>query len=237
MISSKEFFVVIPARFDSSRFPGKVLEKINNISMLENVFNNAKKSKASAVYIATDSQKVYEASKKFTNNVHLTSSANNNGTERIAELAGSLNWNQNTLVVNVQADQPFLMHDNIDFLAASAQNLDGLSTLYYPLSDSKLNKDKNTVKISISQNIKFYRNVGEDIKDKLFKHIGIYAYHVSDLILYKKLPQSNNEISLSLEQYRFVDNNFKIHAYLAKSDPGISIDSIDNINEIRGVSN
>jgi len=72
MISSKDFFVVIPARFDSSRFPGKVLEKINNISMLENVFNNAKKSKASAVYIATDSQKVYKASKKFTNNVYLT---------------------------------------------------------------------------------------------------------------------------------------------------------------------
>ena len=237
MISSKDFFVVIPARFDSSRFPGKVLEKINNISMLENVFNNAKKSKASAVYIATDSQKVYEASKKFTNNVYLTSSANNNGTERIAELAESLNWNHNTLVINVQADQPFLMHDNIDFLAASAQNLEGLSTLYYPLSDSELNKDKNTVKISISQNIKFYRDAGEDIKDKLFKHIGIYAYHVSDLILYKKLPQSDNEISLSLEQYRFVDNNFKIHAYLAKSDPGISIDSIDNMNEIRGVSN
>ena len=97
MISSKDFFVVIPARFDSSRFPGKVLEKINNISMLENVFNNAKKSKASAVYIATDSQKVYEASKKFTNNVYLTSSANNNGTERIAELAESLNWNHNFL--------------------------------------------------------------------------------------------------------------------------------------------
>ena len=79
--------------------------------------------------------------------------------------------------------------------------------------------------------------MGEDIKDKFFKHIGIYAYHVSDLILYKKLPPSNNEISLSLEQYRFVDNNFKIHAYLAKSDPGISIDSIDNISEIRGLSN
>ena len=237
MISSKDFFVVIPARYDSSRFPGKVLEEINNISMLENVFNNAKKSKASAVYIATDSQRVYKASKKFTNDVFLTSSANRNGTERIAELAELLNWNQNTLVVNLQADQPFLMHDNIDFLAALAEDSEGLSTLYYPLSDSKLNKDKNTVKISISENIKFYRDVGEIITDKFFKHIGIYAYHVRDLILYKKLPPSNNEISLSLEQYRFIDNNIKIHAYLAKSDPGISIDSIDNINEIRGVSN
>ena len=79
-----DFYVVIPARYDSSRFPGKVLAQIGNKSMLEHVFLNAKKSNAKDVYIATDSEKVYEVAKSFTDNVYITSTNNNNGTERLS---------------------------------------------------------------------------------------------------------------------------------------------------------
>ena len=109
------FYVVIPARDSSSRFPGKVLAKIGGKSMLEHVFINAAKSDAKEVFIATDSNIIYEEAKKFTNNIYMTSNNNKNGTERIAELASDLDWDTNMLVINVQADMPQLKSDNINF--------------------------------------------------------------------------------------------------------------------------
>ena len=79
--------------------------------------------------------------------------------------------------------------------------------------------------------------INDDFDEGIHKHIGIYSYSVKDLCLYMNLPQSNNEISLSLEQYRFLDNKLKISAYRAVSDPGISVDSLDNLNELKGVNN
>ena len=87
-----------------------------------------------------------------------------------------------------------------------------------------------------NNHISFCRVVGSAVKGDIFKHIGIYAYHVRDLKGYIQLKQSSNEKDLSLEQYRFLDNNFNISPYLAVSDPGISVDSIDNINDINGVN-
>ncbi len=80
-----KFYVVIPARYDSSRFPGKVLSLINGSSMLELVYNSAVKSDAEKVFIATDSDVVFKEAKKFTKNIFLTSNLNINGTGRIAE--------------------------------------------------------------------------------------------------------------------------------------------------------
>ena len=228
-----DFYVVIPARYDSSRFPGKVLTKIGDKTMLEHVYLNAIESNAKDVFIATDSNLVYEEAKKFTNKIYITSKKNKNGTERIAELVETLGFDKSTLVINLQADMPELQSDNINFLANKAKNNDGLSTLYYPLNHSNLKLDRNTVKINIEKNmISFHRIVKNNLSGKIYKHIGIYAYFVKDLYLYKSIPQSKNELSLSLEQYRFIDNDFKISAYCAISNPGISVDSAHNLNEI-----
>jgi len=234
-----QFKVVIPARYDSSRFPGKVLKKIGKLSMLECVYNNALESNASEVFIATDSDIIFKEAETFTNKVIMTSCLNKNGTERVAELATILQWKDSDLVINLQADMPELKYDNINFLAEKSINNRGLSTLYYPLSNLLLNSDKNTVKIELDDNgINFYR-ILSDLTDSgnIYKHIGIYAYLVKDLLLYQDYPQSENEISLSLEQCRFLDNQLKIQAYEAVSDPGISVDSIDNLNEIKSVNN
>ena len=234
-----QFKVVIPARYDSSRFPGKVLKKIGKLSMLECVYNNAVESNASEVFIATDSDIIFKEAETFTNKVIMTSCLNKNGTERVAELATILQWKDSELVINLQADMPELKYDNINFLAEKSINNRGLSTLYYPLSNLLLNSDKNTVKIELDDNgINFYR-ILSDLTDSgnIYKHIGIYAYLVKDLLLYQDYPQSENEISLSLEQCRFLDNQLKIQAYKAVSDPGISVDSIDNLNEIKSVKN
>ena len=123
-----KFYVVIPARYDSSRFPGKVLTEIGSKTMLEHVFDNAMKSSASKVFIATDSNRVFHEAQKFTENVFMTSDNNINGTERIAELSKILDWPDETLVINLQADMPQLQCDNIDFLADKAKNNSGLST-------------------------------------------------------------------------------------------------------------
>ena len=234
-----QFKVVIPARYDSSRFPGKVLKKIGKLSMLECVYNNAVKSNASEVFIATDSDIIFKEAGAFTNKVFMTSYLNKNGTERVAELANILRWKDSELVINLQADMPELKCDNINYLAEKSINNKGLSTLFYPLSSPLLSSDKNTVKIEVDGNsINFYR-VLSDLVDttNIYKHIGIYAYQVKDLFLYKSYPQSENEISLSLEQCRFLDNQLKIQAYKAVSDPGISVDSIDNLNEIKSINN
>ena len=146
-----KFYVVIPARYDSSRFPGKVLTEIGSKTMLEHVFDNAMKSSASKVFIATDSNRVFHEAQKFTENVFMTSNNNINGTERIAELSKILDWPDETLVINLQADMPQLQCDNIDFLADKAKNNSGLSTLYYDLQSSESKKDTNTVKICINK--------------------------------------------------------------------------------------
>tara|TARA_B100001769_G_C21959197_1_gene516202 strand:+ start:111 stop:815 length:705 start_codon:yes stop_codon:yes gene_type:complete len=232
-----KFYVVIPARYNSSRFPGKVLADIGSKTMLEHAFENAMKSKASGVFIATDNDKVFQVAQKFTKNVFMTSDSNINGTERIAELAKILEWPDETLVINLQADMPQLQYDNIDLLADKARDNLGLSTLYYDLQSSDLKKDRNAVKICINNSkISFYREVDKAVKGDIFRHIGIYAYYVRDLKAYKHLGQSSNEKNLSLEQYRFVDNGYKISAYLATSDPGVSIDSLDNLNQLKGIN-
>ena len=84
--------------------------------------------------------------------------------------------------------------------------------------------------------INFYRVLSDSIDRKIYNN-GIYAYQLKDLFLYQSYPQSENEISLSLEQCRFLDNQLKIQAYKAVSDPGISVDSINNLNEIESVNN
>lgn len=233
------FKVVIPARYDSSRFPGKVLKKIGKLSMLECVYNNALESNASEVFIATDSDIIFKEAGAFTNKVIMTSHLNKNGTERVAELANILQWKDSDLVINLQADMPELKYDNINFLAEKSINNKGLSTLYYPLSSPLQNSDKNTVKIELHDSgINFYRVLSDSTDiGNIYKHIGIYAYLVKDLLLYQSYPQSENEISLSLEQCRFLDNQLKIQAYKAVSDPGISVDSINNLNELEGVNN
>lgn len=233
-----KFYVVIPARYDSSRFPGKVLAQINGKSMLEIVFNNAMESNALEVYIATDSELVYETAKKFTENVYMTSSDNRNGTERVAEIARILDWDHGDLVINLQADLPELKCDNINLLAKKSINFNGLTTLYYNLSSKDLLRDRDTVKIHINkEKINFFRDTDITDMSNIYKHIGIYAYTVKDLYLYCELPKSKSEINLSLEQFRFLDNGINIMAYCASSNPGASIDSADNLNEIKGINN
>ncbi len=233
-----KFYIVIPARYDSKRFPGKVLKKIQNITILEHVYITACKSDAAKVFITTDSDIVYNEAKKFCENVFITSINNKNGTERVAELARVLDWNRNLLVINLQADMPQIQFDNINFLAEKTKINDNISTLYCQLNGKKLLKDKNVVKIRIeNSHIEFFREKINNLQNNVYKHIGIYSYLVNDLYLYKSYPQSKNELKLSLEQYRFLDNKLKMSAYCAVSDPGISVDTPDNIDEIMVLNN
>jgi 3-deoxy-manno-octulosonate cytidylyltransferase (CMP-KDO synthetase) len=233
-----KFYVVIPARYESSRFPGKVLSLIHGKTMLEHVYDNAIKSKATDVFIATDSDIIMKTAKTFTDNVFLTSENNRNGTERVAELSKLFNWSEDSLVINLQADMPELSCENINFLAKSTDKSASVTTLYYPLSDLHLLLDKNTVKIHIyKNNISFYREIKSQKNGEIYRHIGIYAYYVKDLYLYKTYSPSKNELALSLEQCRFIDNKHKISAFCAVNDPGNSVDTIDNLNKIKGINN
>ena len=225
---------LIPSRLKSKRLKEKALLKISGIPIVVHTYKRAKMSKLlDDLIVCTDSKKISKELTKFQAKFQITSLSHRNGTERIAELSKILDWPDETLVINLQADMPQLQCDNIDFLADKAKNNSGLSTLYYDLQSSESKKDTNTVKICINNNhISFCREVGSADKGDIFKHIGIYAYHVRDLKGYIKLKQSSNEKDLSLEQYRFVDNGYNIAAYFALSDPGASIDSLDNLNQL-----
>tara|TARA_Y100000590_G_scaffold468949_1_gene654001 strand:- start:1461 stop:2159 length:699 start_codon:yes stop_codon:yes gene_type:complete len=226
------YFIVIPARYKSSRFPGKLLEKINNESVIRHVYDRSCKSNASKIYIATDSNEIYEHCIKFSEHVHMTSTENRNGTERIAELAKNKKWSSEQLVINVQGDMPFVPSSNIDYLA-SCSSSSSLTTLYYPLSSNEAIENENIVKVQINTDsnkvIKFFRKYSNEDLTKTFRHIGIYSYTVKNLMSYVNYDLSINEKNLKLEQYRFLDNNFTVKAYLAKDDPGISIDTKSDI--------
>ena len=111
-----EFVVVIPARYASTRLPGKPLADICGKPMIQHVYEKACLSGASQVIIATDHQKVFDEVSKFTNDVVMTREDHQSGTERLAEVVALLNLDSNTIVVNVQGDEPLLAPDNLSLI-------------------------------------------------------------------------------------------------------------------------
>ncbi len=238
---------IIPARYASSRFPGKPLIDIKGKTMIQRVYEQASKA-FEIVYVATDDQRIYDHVVSLKYNVIMTSVDHQSGTDRCAEAVDLICQSTHTtydVVVNVQGDEPFIKPDQLlkviePFNDANTQitTLVKKITTYDELFDvnkPKVVVDKYGKALYFSRHtIPFLRNIE---KEKwlefhhFFKHIGLYAYRTDILKLLTQLPQSSLEKAESLEQLRWIENGFSI-AVVETEFESISIDTPDDLKKI-----
>ena len=215
---------VIPARYNSSRFPGKPLIDIQGKTMVQRVYEQAKKCEhLSKVVVATDDKRIFDHVKKFGGEAVMTKEDHPSGTDRCYEALKKVKGDFK-YVINIQGDEPFIDPSQIDILAQLL--LDGkaeLATLMIPVDSYEVLFDMGEVKIVMNEKMEalyFSREVipylkGEDKKEwhKLFRyyrHVGMYAYRNDILEKITKLEPSPLEKAESLEQLRWLENGFKI---------------------------
>ncbi len=218
---------IIPARYDSSRFPGKPLVVIQNKPMIQLVYEQAKKANTlDEVIVATDDIRIEKAVKSFGGNVLITKSTHISGTERCAEVQQILKNTGNLfgVIINIQGDEPFIDPKQINLVASSfKENNVQIATLSKRIEDVdelfdpnvvKVISDKNGIAIYFSrQTIPFIR--GENQENwlqfsKYYKHIGIYGYQSSVLEKIALLQKTPLEDAESLEQLRWIENGYAI---------------------------
>ena len=234
------FVVIIPARYSSNRLPGKPLIDIGGKPMIQRVYELAKKSKADEVYIATDHQDILDCCSSFGAKALMTNSQHPSGTDRIAETSELLNLSSDTVVINVQGDEPFLNFLDIDNLAnffIQERRFD-LCTLYSDFTNQQDISDPNLVKLWLDKNntVKAFSRREDFIEKSQFLralHIGIYIYKVNFIKQFINWKQSNNEKKENLEQLRALDKGKKIGAIKSLSKEHIGIDTKEDLNKAR----
>lgn len=234
---SVDFKVVIPARYGSTRFPGKPLAEIQGKPMIEHVFERAVESGASAIWVATDDQRIANAAKVFGADVCLTSDQHPSGTDRIVEVVQKEAWDNDTIVVNVQGDEPFIPSDNIrqvaENLAVNQQA--SIATLSTPEYVREVN-NPNFVKVVVdAQDMALYFSrasipYARDTLPKTFaRHIGIYAYRVAYLHRFAEHEVAPIEDLEKLEQLRALWYGEKVHVATAMQPPPVGIDTPEDL--------
>jgi 3-deoxy-manno-octulosonate cytidylyltransferase (CMP-KDO synthetase) len=209
---------VIPARYASSRFPGKVLASIGGKTMLQHVWERASQARyLTEVVIATDDQRVRAAAEEFRARVIVTRSDHASGTDRAAEAASASNA---AVIVNIQADEPMIDPAAIDAAVLGLLDQEDvlMSTLKKRIESSSEVTDPNVVKVVTDRAgdaLYFSRSPIPHVRDDAnrivyFKHIGLYAYRREFLLSYSDLPVGPLEQSERLEQLRALENGFKI---------------------------
>jgi 3-deoxy-manno-octulosonate cytidylyltransferase (CMP-KDO synthetase) len=241
------FVVVIPARYASTRLPGKPLRMIGDWPMIRHVYERARQSRAEAVYIATDSPEIMQAAATFTGNVILTGDHHQSGTDRIQEVVTKLALDEHSIVVNVQGDEPLIPPALIDQVADDlmAHTDAGISSLYEPIDDPLSLHNPNVVKVVTDAKgyaLYFSRSplpwhdpqagaTGE-AKVSALRHIGIYAYRVATLNAFVAWSPSLLERTERLEQLRALHNGVKIHMLSANVAAPGGVDTEEDLARI-----
>ncbi|MDO8603312.1 MAG: 3-deoxy-manno-octulosonate cytidylyltransferase [Candidatus Omnitrophota bacterium] len=231
---------IIPARFGSTRFEGKLLADFCGKPVIQHTWENAKKSKSiDDLIVATDDKRIYNVAKGFGANVVYTSIAHKSGSDRLTEVAASIDAK---IIVNIQADEPLLVPSMIDDVAGAILKDKTLvmATLCHKIDNAAQIQDPNVVKVVFDRNglaLYFsrspipYERMGSDDKLQIidyYKHIGIYAYAKDFLFTFKSLPQSRLEKTEKLEQLRVLENGYKIKVIETKFDT-IGIDTPEDL--------
>lgn len=235
---------VIPARFESTRFPGKPLIDLAGKTMIERVYLQAKKSNALAdVVVATDDQRIFDAVKAFKGEVILTSNKHQSGTDRCAEVSKKLIGYD--AIINIQGDEPLIDPKQINLVANCFNDISTeLATLVKKIKTQEELFNFNTPKVIInkkSEAIYFSRQVIPYLKNissesfldhhTFYKHIGIYGYRTTTLGIVSKLKISGLEKSEMLEQLRWIENGFKIKVAITKIE-SLAIDVPSDVEEV-----
>ena len=234
--------VVIPARYESERLPGKPLLEIGGKPMLQLTWEKACGSSAEQVIIATDDARVAEAATKFGANCVMTSRSHRSGTERLHEVALLSNWSAETVVVNVQGDEPLIPFDAIDLVANNllANPRAGIATLCEKIVREQEHSDPNAVKVVFSRDgfaHYFSRacipHTGASNPPDRYRHIGIYAYRVEILNQFVSWPVSDLEATENLEQLRALNNGVRIHVDRWEQPMPAGVDTPEDLEALR----
>ncbi len=238
-----DFSVIIPARYDSARLPGKLLKNIHGKTLIERTYSNAILSASKRVIIATDDQKISDVAKTFGAEVCLTSDSHTSGTSRIAEAMELLGFADDEIIVNVQGDEPMLSPKVIDQVAKNLNesNMD-MATLCEQIESEDLYFDPNCVKVVYNMRgkamyfsrspIPAFRNPQELDLGLCYRHIGIYAYRAGFLSQYARLSSSRLEEAEKLEQLTILNEGFDIHVAPACGPTGIGVDTKYDLDKV-----
>lgn len=233
------FIGIIPARYASSRFPGKPLAMIGDKPMIQRVYEQAKKVLAD-VYVATDDNRIYNAVESFGGKAVMTSDKHRSGTDRCYEAYCNVS-SKADVVINIQGDEPFIHEEQIceimECFDDPATQIATLVRKFDPSQGFDALNDCTKPKVAIDNNrnalyfsrsvIPFVRNAEKKdwpSETAFYMHVGMYAYKAAVLAEITKLPQSSLEIAESLEQLRWLQNGYKIKTGLTDK-PTIGIDT------------
>lgn len=247
-MSKPEFTVIIPARFASSRLPGKPLADIAGKPMVVRVLEKAQRSGAKRVIIATDNEAVYQAVIREGGEACLTSDQHNSGTERLAEVIEKHHFADDEIIVNVQGDEPLIPPVVIEQVAVNlAESGCGMATLAVPICDADELFDPNAVKVLADNNgfaLYFSRapipwDRDQFAQDKAtignfyLRHVGIYAYRAGFIRQYVNWQPTALEQIEKLEQLRVLWYGEKIHVAVAKESPKAGVDTQADLEKVR----
>ena len=240
-----DFKVVIPARYASTRLPGKPLLEIAGQPMLQHVYERVQHSGASEVIVATDDARIADAARGFNADICMTSTAHRSGTERLGEVVEQAGWDDDTIVVNVQGDEPMLptvlVRQVADGLAGHAEAM--VATLAYPLESLAEAADLNIVKVVLDRYgyalyfsrapIPCHRDGDDGGSAGIgLRHIGLYAYRSGFLKRYAELEPSPLEALEKLEQLRVLWHGMKIYVGVAAGMPGPGVDTAEDLERV-----
>lgn len=247
------FKVVIPARYGSSRLPGKPLLEIAGRPMVAHVVERALHSGAEEVLIATDDERIAAAVQGMGAEVIMTSKDHPSGTDRLQEVARKKGWPDDTIVVNVQGDEPLIPPVVINQVARNieASSEAGIATLAEPLTSAEQLFNPNIVKLVRDVNefalyfsrapMPWARDAFASDKSVLpaagvyLRHLGIYAYRVGFLHAYVSWPPAVIEQVEALEQLRALYNGVKIHVGVAEVEIPQGVDTAEDLERIRAL--
>jgi 3-deoxy-manno-octulosonate cytidylyltransferase (CMP-KDO synthetase) len=247
------FKVVIPARYAATRLPGKPLRMLAGKPMIHHVFERAMESGADEVLIATDDERIHDAALQFGATVCMTSPQHRSGTERLSEVASRQDYAADSIVVNLQGDEPLLppalIRQVADDLAAHPDA--SITTLCAPLTQAAHLFDPNVVKLVMDEAgyaLYFSRapipwdrerfgptpsQLG--VRSDYFRHIGLYAYRCGFLREYVDRPPCRMEQLESLEQLRALWYGYRIHVAHAVVEPEAGVDTEEDLMRVEAV--
>lgn len=248
MADQPQFVVVIPARYDSTRLPGKPLADIGGKPMVQWVHERAVASGAQQIIVATDDERVQAAVNAFGGEVCMTKKDHSSGTERLAEVVQKYQFDPETIVINVQGDEPMIPSVNISQLANNLANLDAdkvkMATLAEPVCSEVELKNPNVVKVVTDKDglamyfsraaIPFDRDKTSETESfPYLRHIGIYAYRAGFIKQYVNWQPTVLEQIESLEQLRVLYHGEHIHVAPAVEPPPAGVDTAEDLEQVR----
>ncbi len=241
------YTIIIPARYASTRFPGKPLAMLGDKPMLQHVYERAVSSAATQVIIATDDERIEQAAVDFGADVCMTSDQHESGTERLAEVVDVRGIEDSEVIVNLQGDEPFMPAACLDQVAQLLidDSQCGMATLGHPLNDRTDIDNPNIVQLVTDKNgyamyfsrapIPWNRDEPQSVGSAYVRHIGLYAYTAKFLREYSKMEACELESIEALEQLRVLWHGEKIKVAVTELDTGVGIDSPEDMEKAKNV--